>query len=102
MEREYGSSSLFNFFQIISYITDYYSKDDSGTIEYLKKAKKDMMGMNMAQQLKQMANVFLSHRRMGEAEAIYRGMPDMHLSVSRLPVCFCRLLLLGQRCMSIY
>lgn len=29
-----------DFFQVISYITDYYSKDDSGTIEYLKKAKK--------------------------------------------------------------
>ena len=25
-----------DFFQVISYITDYYSKDDSGTIEYLK------------------------------------------------------------------
>ena len=77
-----------DFFQIISYITDDYSKDDSGTIEYLKKAKKDMMGINMVQQLKQMANVFLSHRRMGEAEAAYRGMPDMHLSESNVNCVF--------------
>ena len=28
-----------DFFQIISYITDYYSEDDTGTIEYLKRQK---------------------------------------------------------------
>ena len=30
-----------DFFQIISYITGYYSKDDTGAIEYLKKLKKN-------------------------------------------------------------
>ena len=59
-----------DFFQIISYITDYYSKDDSGTIEYLKKATKEMVDKNMPQQLRQMANTFLSYRRMGEAETV--------------------------------
>ena len=73
-----------DFFQVISYITDYYSKDDSGTIEYLKKAKKEMVDKNMSQQLRQMANTFLSHRRMGEAEAVYRVTPDMHLSESNI------------------
>ena len=69
-----------DFFQIISYITDYYSKDDTGTIEYLKKAKKEMTDKNMPQQLRQMANTFLSHRQMGEAEAVYRVTPDLHLT----------------------
>ena len=31
-----------------------------------------------------MANTFLSHRRMGEAEAVYRVTPDMHLSESNV------------------
>ena len=77
-----------DFFQVVSYITDYYSKDDSGTIEYLKKAKKQMIDKNMPQQLRQMANTFLSHRRLGEAEAIYRVTPDMHLSESNVKCVF--------------
>ena len=73
-----------DYFQVISYITDYYSKDDSGAIEYLKKAKKEMAGQNMPQdkQWRHVASTFLSHRRIGEAEALYRIMPDMHLSDS--------------------
>ena len=77
-----------DFFQVVSYITDYYSKDDSGTIEYLRKAKKEMVDRNMVQQLRQMATTFLSHRRMGEAEAIYRVLPDMHLSDSNVKSVF--------------
>ena len=73
-----------DFYQVVSYITDYYSKDDSGTIKYLRKAKKEMLGRNMTQQLRQMSNTFLSHRKIGEAEAVYRAMPDMHLSDSNV------------------
>ena len=43
-----------------------------------------MTDKNMPQQLRQMANTFLSHRRMGEAEAVYRVTPDMHLSESNV------------------
>ena len=47
-----------------------------------------MVGLNDKQQLKQMANTFLTHRRMGEAEAIYRIMADMHLSESNVKCVF--------------
>ena len=36
----------------------------------------------MGQQLRQMANTFLSHRRLGKDEALYRTISDMHLSES--------------------
>ena len=49
-----------------------------------KKAKSEMSDKPMTQQLKQMASVFLSHRQMGEAEAVYRVTPDMHLSESNI------------------
>ena len=77
-----------DFFQIVSYITDYYSKDDSGTIEYLKAAKLEMIDMNMQKQFRQMANVFLSHRRMGEAAALYRVTKSMLLSNSNVKCVF--------------
>ena len=47
-----------------------------------------MVGQTTPQQLRQMANVFLSHRRMGEAEAVYRVTPDMHLSESNAKCVF--------------
>ena len=38
----------------------------------------------MTQQLWQLASPFLSHRRLGEAEAVYTVMPDMRLSESNV------------------
>ena len=77
-----------NFFEVISYITGYYSKDDSGTIEFLRKAKKEIGEQNTPQQRRQFANVFQTHRRMSEAEALYRVMPHMHLSESNVKCVF--------------
>ena len=77
-----------DFFQIVSYITDYYSKDDSGTIEYLKKARPNMADKPMAKQFREMAGVFLTNRRMGQAETIYRIIANMHLSESNVKCVF--------------
>ena len=49
-----------------------------------QKSQKGNGRQKMSQQLRQMANTFLSHRRMGEAEAVYRVTPDMHLSESNI------------------
>ena len=73
-----------DFFEIVTYITEYYSKDESGIIEYLKRAEKDMVDMNMQKKFREMANVFLSHRRIGEPASLYRIIPDMHLSESNV------------------
>ena len=73
-----------DFFQVISYIADYYAKDDTGTIDFLNKAKKEMVDKNMSQQFKQMVHTFLCSRRTGQAEAVYRVTPDMHLSQSNI------------------
>ena len=55
-----------DFFEVVTYITEYYSKDDSGVVEYLKRAKKELLDSNIQKQFRQMANAFLSHRRLGE------------------------------------
>ena len=50
--------------------------------------KKEMINQKMGDQLSRMADVFLTHRRMGEAEAIYRLDPAMHLSDSNIKCVF--------------
>ena len=54
-----------DFFEIISYITDYVGKIDDDTIVHLKEAKKQMLDLNMKEQLRKMADIFLTHRRVG-------------------------------------
>ena len=73
-----------DFFEIISYITDYVGKLDDDTIVHLKEAKKEMMDLNMKEQLRKMADIFLTHRRVGQAESLYRIDPAMHLTDSNV------------------
>ena len=49
------------FFAIITYITDYYMKDDSGTMEFIKAAIKDSENQPLRDRLKYLINIFLTH-----------------------------------------
>ena len=71
-----------NHFGIITYITDYMLKDDTGTMEFIKKAIKDTDNLKLKDRLKAVKNTFLTHRQIGEAEAYYRLIPSFHLSGS--------------------
>ena len=73
---------------MISFISDYYSKDDSGTVQHLAKAKKELSGRNVKEQQQHLAKTLLSHRKMGEAEAVYRLIPDFQLSKSNVNCVF--------------
>ena len=75
-------------FEIVTYTTEFYGNDDSGVVECLKKAKKEILDTNIQKQFRQMRNVFLSHRRLGEAAALYRLIPDMHYSESNVTSVF--------------
>ena len=67
---------VLDFFAVVTYVTDYYSKDDSGTMEVLKKALKDKNLTDVKEKMKVHANVYLTHRQIGEAEAVYRSVPS--------------------------
>ena len=72
-----------DFHAVITYITDYYSKDDSGTMEVIKKMmEKDNSGTQ--DKMKKIAQCFLTHRMIGEAEAVYRLIPSMNLQHSNI------------------
>ena len=77
-----------DFFAIITYITDYYTKSEAGMMSTLKEAASACREKNTRDQMKFMAQTFLNHRQMGESEAFYRIFPHLHLSDSNLKCIF--------------
>ena len=69
---------------MISYVTDYYSKDDTGTMEIMKKIMDQSEKKDLQDRMRQVANIFLTHRQMGESEAVYRLIPSLTLSMSNI------------------
>merc|ERR1712155_261126 len=75
---------VLDFHAVITYVTDYYSKDDSGTMEVMQKVLENSDKKELQERMKQVANTFLTHRQIGEAEAICRLIPSMTLSMSNV------------------
>ena len=75
-------------FAIITYITDYMLKDDTGTVEFIKKAIKDTENQALRERLKAVKNTFLTHRHIGEAEAYYKLFKSFKLSDSNCGTLF--------------
>jgi exonuclease III len=69
-----------DYFAIITYISDYYGKDDSGTLKFIKDALKEINSDNLKEKLQLVVNKFLTHRQIGESEAYYRILPSLHLN----------------------
>ena len=77
-----------DFFAVITYISDYYSKDDSGTMPFLQEALKQSHNDDLRTKLRKVESVFLTHRQIGESEAYYRLLPSMHLKDSNIKAVF--------------
>ena len=75
---------VLDFFAVITYVTDYYAKDDTGTMEIIKAALAQSESKDLKEKMKIIANTFLTHRQMGEAEACYRLLPSMLLKKSNV------------------
>ena len=75
---------VLDYFAVITYVTDYYAKDDTGTMEVIKAALAQTNTNDLKEKMRTVANVFLTHRQMGEAEAVYRLIPGMTLKSSNV------------------
>ena len=75
---------VLDFFAVITYVTDYYAKDDTGTMEIIKAALAQSESKDLKERMRIIANTFLTHRQMGEAEACYRLLPSMLLKKSNV------------------
>ena len=77
-------------YAVLCYITDYYSKDESGVTEDLKLALKDAQqkGMGQKAMMHHLKRAYMSKRQIGLSEAIYRMIPDLHLRDSNISTKF--------------
>ena len=73
-----------DFFSVITYITDYYSKDETGTMKVINEALKQNECKDVKDKMKVISNTFLTSRQIGEAEAVYRLIPNMTLRSSNV------------------
>ena len=77
-----------DFFAICTYITDYYNKDETGTMTHLIKAAKQCHGRGQKETMRALAQEFSTHRHVGESEAYYKLFPELHLTESSLKTIF--------------
>ena len=77
-----------DFFAVITYISDYYSKDDSGTLHHIKQALKESGNETLKSKLSLVAHTFLTHRQVGECEAFFRILPHLNMKMSNIETVF--------------
>ena len=69
-------------YSVVTYITDYVSKDDSGMTEVLKTALKESVGTNDFDKLNYLKRQYFKSRQVGVCEAAYRLIPGLHMTYS--------------------
>ena len=85
---------VLDYFAVITYVTDYYSKDDTGTIEVIKVVLEQSDAKDVKDKMRTVSNAFLTHWQMGEAEAVYKLLPSMKLKDSNVT---CQWVTIGRR-----
>ncbi len=75
-------------YAVITYICDYYGKDDSGMTEMLKEALQTAKGKGKKDQLHALKSAYLTHRQIGACEATYRLLPNLHMKDSNISCVF--------------
>ena len=84
----------FDHFGVITYCTEYFVKDKTGTVEVLKQVIENNPDDDTKEKMKKIASTFLSHRQIGEAEAFFKLLPDLLLKNSNVR---CQWLFLGTK-----
>ena len=80
---------VLDFFAVITYVTDYWAKPDEGITQTLREAASILKSEpNQQKRCQQMANTFLTHRQMSEAEAYYKILPHLKLKYSNIATIF--------------
>ena len=80
---------VLDYFAVITYVTDYWAKPDEGITPILKEAAEYLKSQpDQQKRCQQMANTFLTHRQMGEAEAYYKIFPNLTLKYSNIDTIF--------------
>ena len=77
------------YFSVITYVTDYWAKSDEGVTQQLIEAAANLKSeTNKKKRCQELANIFLTHRQMGECEAYYKILPNLNLKFSSIDTIF--------------
>ena len=77
-----------DYYAVITYISDYYSKDDSGTMGHIKEALKKARNESLQTKLSLVIHQFLTHRQIGESEAFFKILPHLQMKSSNIETVF--------------
>ena len=77
-----------DFYAVITYISDYYSKDDSGTMRHIREALRQAGNESLQAKLSLVIHTFLTHRQIGESEAFFKILPHLHMKSSNIETVF--------------
>ena len=67
-----------DFYAIITYITEYYAKDDTGIFKILVSTLKESNCDDLKKKMRLLMNTWIQNRQMGQAEAVYRLTKEFH------------------------
>ena len=76
-----------DFHAVITYITDYYLKCESQLVKMIKALLEKSGNSDNREKMMIVSNQFLTHRQMGEAEAVYKLIPGrvlFHLVIVKI------------------
>ena len=73
-----------DFYAVITYITDYFTKGEPAVIKAMMEALKDNKSPEVRENMKRVAGGYVKQRQIGESEAIYRILPTLYLSKSNV------------------
>jgi len=77
-----------DYFGLITYISDYFTKDDTGTLQFIKDALKIAVNECLKKRLSIVIDTFLTHRQIGESEGFFRILPHLELKYSNIESIF--------------
>ena len=73
---------------MITYITEYFTKDESGTSSFLAEASKQIKALPIIDQRRCIKNVFIAHRQMGLSKAFMKIYPEIKIKDSHIGTVF--------------
>ena len=77
-----------DFFAVITYITEYFTKDDTGMMSKLIEMLKKSECQTLKEKIILVMNTYISARQMGECEAYFKIFPDMNFKDSNVGTIF--------------
>ena len=77
-----------DYFAVITYITDYLTKDDTGVTAILREVMKKNEKEECKERMKMLIHTFLTHRQMGQSEAYYKLIPSLKMRYSTVRTVF--------------